>query len=99
MGFWSKVFRATTLFMVMFVAVEVATCDYLTETSCFASQSSPDKGSPTGGDNCICCCSQAAVMPLLTVAFHPISVWIDQDELVQHPILTSFEIEHPPQLS
>ena len=99
MGFWSRVFRAAALFMVMFVAVEVATCDYLSESSCSASQSSPDKDSPTGGDNCICCCSQAAVMPVLNVAVHVTSVWVERDEPVQHPILTPLEIEHPPQLS
>lgn len=99
MGFWSRVFRAAALFMVMFVAVEVATCDYLTDSSCYGSQSSPDKGSPTRGDNCICCCSQAAVMPVLTIAVRVTSVWIDRDERVQHPILTPLEIEHPPQLS
>lgn len=97
MGFWSRVFRAAALFM--FVAVEVATCDYLTDSSCYGSQSSPDKGSPTRGDNCICCCSQAAVMPVLTIAVRVTSVWIDRDERVQHPILTPLEIEHPPQLS
>ena len=99
MEFLSKAFRVAALFMVMFVAVEVATCDYLTDSSCYAGQSSPEKGSSSGGDNCICCCAQAAVMPVLTIAVRINSVWIDRDEPVQRPILTTSGIEHPPQLS
>ena len=99
MRFWSTVFRATALFMVMFVAVEVAMCDYWPDSSCTSSQSSQDKGAPSGGDNCICCCARATVMPALTIAVQVTGVWIDGDEPVQHPILTPLEIEHPPQLS
>lgn len=89
----------TALFMVMFVAVEVATCDYWPDTSCYSSQSSPDKGSPSGGDNCICCCAQAAAMPVLAMAVQVTAIWIDRDEPVRHPVQTPLSIEHPPQLT
>ncbi|MBS1802379.1 MAG: hypothetical protein JST28_03390 [Acidobacteria bacterium] len=99
MGLWSKAFRVAALFMVMFVAVEVATCDYWPDSSCNSSQSSQDKGAPGGSDNCICCCARAAVMPVVTIAVQATAIWIDRDEPVRHPVLTPLNIEHPPQLA
>ena len=101
MARWSKAFRLTAMFLLLFAAVEVLACDLVPSDDCYISShfpSSPAKGQGTG-DTCLCCCQHMiAAIPLVlepqeTIAPAPPEVTL------QPPPFPPSQIEHPPQLS
>jgi hypothetical protein len=99
MSFWSKAFRCTAMFLVLFTAVEILACDLLPDPDCYISHRQDQGPTQGSGDNCLCCCTHVVVVqPLIfepreTVAPAP------PDESVQQPLFASSHIDHPPQLS
>lgn len=100
MEFWSKAFRFTAVFLVLFVAVEVLTCDLLPSSSCYAEQSQQqDKGQPSTVDNCVCCCAHVMVMQQLIFTPEEMEASALPEESVQQPVSIPIHIDRPPQLS
>ncbi len=97
---WSRVFRVVAFLLVLYVGVQVVTCDAPgSDCSAFATQ---DKQStPTdAGDNCICCCAHPAPAAMMAlVALERISVPAYVSETAAKPSTRPSEIEHPPRLS
>ena len=97
MGFWARTFRFTAIFLVLFTAGEVLTCDYASECSVISSHDK--KTLPAAdGDGCICCAHpvlkvQLAFIPVTTVSPVP------PEEADPDPISRSSVIEIPPKLS
>jgi len=99
MSTWSKLFRAVAFLLVLYVGVDIVTCDG-PGSSC-SSFSSQDKHSvPTdSGDNCICCCAHPVIVPQIAMIASEKIIPTEFVELIQKPIAQPSEIEHPPQLS
>lgn len=105
-SFWSKAFRFTAVFLVLFASVEVFACDLLPSSSCYLSLTSHSQGQQQdqdndsgSADNCLCCCAHVVlVQPLVSVP-HLTAVYAAPEERAEKPILSSSSIEHPPQLS
>jgi len=102
MAVWSRIFRAVALLLVLYVGVQVITCDVPgSDCSALASQRE-HRGlvSTDSGDNCICCCAHPAPVELFAfVTLDRISVSAYIAEPLQKPHTRPSEIEHPPQLS
>ncbi|GAA3771671.1 hypothetical protein GCM10022270_35400 [Terriglobus aquaticus] len=99
MTVWSKIFRITAMLLVLYVGVEMLTCE-LPGSDCSV-VSALDKHPPanSGSDNCICCCAHTIVTPQIMYAFAAIEVPPLEEDLVLAPLTRSFDIEHPPQNS
>lgn len=99
---WSRVVRAVAFLLVLYVGVQVVTCDAPgSDCSAFATQDGHKQSIPTdAGDNCICCCAHPAPVAMMAlVALERISVPAYVPEAAAKPRTRSSEIEHPPQLS
>jgi hypothetical protein len=101
MGFWSKAFRFTAVFLVLFTAVEVLACDLIPSSSCYISNTRPlDKHHPPdSGDNCMCCCAHLVITKRLNFTPQFLTVPAPAEESVKQPLLAPSSIDHPPQLS
>jgi hypothetical protein len=105
-SFWSKAFRFTAVFLVLFASVEIFACDFLPSSSCYISSNSHSQGHQQdqdndsgSGDNCLCCCAHMVpVQPLVWVPYTT-AVYPAPEQSVEKPILSPSSIEHPPQLS
>jgi hypothetical protein len=102
MAFWSKAFRFTAIFLLLFVAVEVLACQLVPSDDCYISSHSqnPDKDHQRGsGDTCLCCCQHIAVTTLLF--FRPLETVTPAppEEAVLVPMFVATYIDHPPRLS
>uniref|UniRef100_E6PXX9 DUF2946 domain-containing protein n=1 Tax=mine drainage metagenome TaxID=410659 RepID=E6PXX9_9ZZZZ len=102
MSVWSKAFRFTAMFLLLFTAVEVFACDLLPSDGCYISSHSPnrdkDHKSPSG-DTCLCCCQHmAAAMPFRFAPQRTIAP-APPDVGIKPPLFPPSRIEHPPQLS
>jgi hypothetical protein len=98
----SRVFSAVALLLVLYVGVQVATCDAPgSDCSSFASQNDHKHSVPTdAGDNCICCCAHPAPVPMIAaVIMERVMVPVYFAEPIAKPHTRPSEIEHPPQLS
>ena len=86
MRFWSKAFRCTAMFLVLFAAVEVLACDYLPNSDCNIS-SQQDQGQPQGScDNCLCCCAHVVVVNPVVFEPRETAVPAPPEEIVQQPL-------------
>jgi hypothetical protein len=101
MGLWSKAFRLTAIFLVLFTAVEVFACDVLPDSDCYISQSQSQHKhqGPTSGDNCLCCCAHLIVVKRAALAPQVLTVPAPREEAVEQPLFAPSSIDHPPQLS
>lgn len=101
MRFWSKAFRFTAIFLVLFTAVEVFACDLLPDSDCYISQSPSQHKhqKPSSGDNCMCCCAHLVVAKRVNLIPEVLIVPAPQEETVEQPLLAPSSIDHPPQLS
>src|SRR6185437_9581537 len=101
MGFWSKAFRFTAVFLVLFTAVEVLACDLLPSSDCYISNTTrPDKHhAPNSGDNCMCCCAHLVLARHFDLTAHVVSIPAPRETRVQQPSLAPRQIDHPPRLS
>ena len=101
MSFWSKAFRFTAVFLLLFVAVEVFACDLVPSSSCYISQSQSQHKhqGPDTGDHCICCCAHLVITKRLDFTPQFLTVPAPQEENVEQPLLAPSSIDHPPQLS
>ena len=101
MGLWSKAFRLTAIFLVLFTAVEVLACDLLPDSDCYISQSQSQHKhqGPSSGDNCMCCCAHLVVAKRVTLVPQVLIVAAPPEESVERPLFAPSSIEHPPQLS
>jgi hypothetical protein len=99
MIFWSKAFRCTAMFLVLFASVEILACDLLPNSDCAISHLQ-DKGQPQdSGDNCLCCCAHMVVVKPLIFEPHETVIPAYPEESVQQPLDAPSHIDHPPQLS
>jgi hypothetical protein len=97
---WSKLFRCTALFLVLFTAGEVLACDVLPSDDCSVSHSSSDKSQgPTSGDNCMCCCAHVLIVAPPAPVISQVTVAFEHELPSQRPVLFPLTIDHPPQLS
>jgi hypothetical protein len=97
-----QIFRAVALLLVLYIGVQVVTCDAPgSDCSSFATQNDHKQPAPTdAGDNCICCCAHPAPVPLFaSVLLERLAVPAYFSEPVAKPHTRPSEIEHPPQLS
>lgn len=99
MAFWAKAFRFTAMFLILYIGVDVLTCD-VPSSECSV-VSSIGKHPPThqAPDNCICCCAHPLIVAQLTFVAPAVTVEASTDMLSAQPISRSQDIEHPPQLS
>jgi hypothetical protein len=103
-GFWSKAFRLTAMFLVLFAAVEILACDLLPSSDCYISSRAQDhdKGLGQGQnscDNCLCCCAHVVVVkPIILIPQEKI-VAAAPEMGVERPLFSPASIDHPPQLS
>ena len=99
MAFWAKAFRFTALFLVLYIGVDVLTCE-LPSSDC-SILSSIGKHPPTNQapDNCICCCAHPLIVAQAAFVAPVVTVEASSDVLSVKPISRSQDIEHPPQLS
>jgi hypothetical protein len=99
MGFWSKTFRCTAMFLVLFATVEILACDFLPDPDCYISHRQ-DQGQTQGsGDNCLCCCTHIVVVQPLIFEPRETIATAPPEESVQQPLFAPSHIDHPPQLS
>jgi hypothetical protein len=97
---WSKVFRFTAFFLVLFTAGEVLACDLLPSDDCFVSQSASHKSQPpTSGDNCMCCCAHVLIAAPPAAVPSQVVFAFERELPSQHPVLFPLTIDLPPQLS
>ena len=101
MAFWSKAFRFTAIFLVLFTAVEVFACDLIPSSNCYISNTSPlDKHPPPdSGDNCMCCCAHLVMTKHIDFTPQFLAIPAPAEESVEQPMLVPSPIDHPPQLS
>ncbi|MBS1821302.1 MAG: hypothetical protein JST61_04920 [Acidobacteria bacterium] len=102
MGFWSKAFRLTAVFLVLFTAVEVLACDLLPSSDCYISNTNPPLNkhhAPNSGDNCMCCCAHLVLTKHLDFTPYVVSIPAPREISVEQPLLAPRPIDHPPQLS
>jgi hypothetical protein len=99
MGFWTRAFRFTAIFLVLFTCVEMITCDYACSDCSVISSHDKTTSPAADGDGCICCCAhpvlkvQLAFVPVTTVSPAP------PQEVVPDPISRPSDIDQPPKLS
>jgi hypothetical protein len=103
MARWSKAFRLTAMFLLLFAAVEVLACDLVPSDDCYISSNfptSPDKNHGQGsGDTCLCCCQHmVAAIPLVFEPQETVAPATPEVSVQLLPFPPS-NIEHPPQLS
>ena len=99
MGFWSKAFRCTAMFLVLFAAVEVLACDLLPNSDCYISHRQDPGQTQESGDNCLCCCAHMVVVKPLVFEPEEAVAPAPMDENVPQPLFVPSHIDHPPQLS
>ena len=102
MGILSKAFYFTAMFLLLFMAVQVAACDILHSDSCYVSSNSPSPDRNSGdasGDNCVCCCQHVAVTQALVFEPQEVIVPAPPEEIIQQPLVVPSYIDHPPRLS
>jgi hypothetical protein len=101
-GFSSKAFRFTAIFLVLFAAVEILACDLLPSSDCYISSHSQDHDKGQGqdsGDNCLCCCAHMVVVQPLIFAPRETIAPAPAEEGLKQPLVFPSHIDHPPQLS
>jgi hypothetical protein len=99
MGFWSKAFRYTAMFLVLFAAVEILACDLLPNSDCYISHRQDPGQTQDSGDNCLCCCAHMVVVKPLVFEPQETVVLAPPEESVQRPLYALSHIDHPPHLS
>lgn len=90
MSFWSKAFRFTAIFLVLFTAVEIFACDAVPSSTCHISNPishHQNDQQVSGGDNCLCCCAHVVVSPVAVFLPSTGIVATAPDEQVQSPTL------------
>ena len=105
-----KAFRLTAVFLLLFIGVEIATCELPTSPCSIltigangvdhkVASSKYEASSPVLDDNCICCCAHPVIQPMLAMA--PVRLVLPRSlpEKADDPTLFPSSIEHPPQLS
>jgi hypothetical protein len=97
MSFWSKAFRCTAMFLVLFAAVEILACDLLPDSDCYISHRQSQ--TQDSGDNCLCCCAHMVVVKPLAFEPQETVTPAPPEESVQQPLFAPAHIDHPPQLS
>ena len=107
MAFWTKAFRFTAMFFVLFISTQVLTCE-LPNSDCSVvatlsqhrQTNTPDNHLPSEApDNCICCCAHPLVVAPVNFVFTATVMPVPDELPVLRPISRSLDIEHPPQLS
>jgi len=99
MSFWSKAFRCTAMFLVLFAAVEVLACDFLPNSDCNIVYQQ-DQGQPQNScDNCLCCCAHVVVAKAVVFEPQETVVPAPPEVSVRQPLFAPSHIDHPPQLS
>jgi hypothetical protein len=99
MSFWSKAFRCTAMFLVLFASVEILACDLLPNSDCSISHPQDKGQTQDSGDNCLCCCAHMVVVKPLVFEPHEAIVPAYPEDSVQQPLFAPSHIDHPPQLS
>lgn len=108
MGLWTRVFRFTALFLVLFTAGEMVTCE-MPSSECSVVHAlekpstenpSSDKHTPiSDNDNCICCCAHLIVTPTLFLATPTPVIIYSAAVPFDLPSFPAIAIDRPPQLS
>ena len=104
MGFATKAFRVTAIFMVLFASVELFACDLFPTSDCYISSGLQNHGNgqpqvPDGCDNCLCCCAHIVVVkPVVLIPQQAVAL-TDPEMVVERPLFSPAAIDHPPQLS
>jgi hypothetical protein len=99
MSFWSKAFRCTAMFLVLFAAVEIFACDLLPDSDCYISHRQDQGQTQDSGDNCLCCCAHMAVVKPLVFEPQEAVVPAPPEQVIPQPLFASSHIDHPPKLS
>lgn len=108
----TKLFRLTATFLLLFIGVEMATCETPNSPCSIlnvqvsgtqgSDQVSPAKHSvsaPELDDNCICCCAHSLVQTTVNLAVVRLALPSYAVQKFPVPLSSPSEIEHPPQLS
>lgn len=99
MGLWSRMFRITAMLLVLYVGVEMLTCELPGSDCSVLSALSKHPPVNSGTDNCICCCAHSIVTPQVFQAFTAIETAPFEEAAILAPLTRSYDIEHPPQNS
>lgn len=103
-GFASKAFRVTAIFMVLFASVELFACDLFPTSDCYISSGLQNHVSgqaqvTDGCDNCLCFCAHVVVVrPVVLIPQQAIAS-TDTGMVVERPLFSPAAIDPPPQLS
>ncbi len=88
--------------LLLFVAVEVISCDILHYDDCYASSQLPDHdGNQTqpAGDSCLCCCPHITVASAFVFAPQVVALPAPVPVTVAPPAFDLSSVDHPQQLS